>query len=42
MVYGDTYFQAISNIDIVISGWIETAKLIGREIPVPKIRLIYG
>ncbi len=39
---GKTYKQALSNIEVIIKGWIETAKELGREIPVPKGRLMYA
>jgi len=38
---GKTYQEAISNAEIVISEWIETAKELGRTIPKPKGRLMY-
>jgi len=42
MADGTTYKEAIHNAEIVISEWIETAKALGREIPIPKGRLIYA
>ena len=39
---GKTYQEAVENIQTVIDEWIETAKLLGREIPVPKGRLMYA
>jgi len=39
---GKTYMEAVHNIQRVIDEWIETAKLMGREIPVPKGRLLYA
>ncbi|GFP28012.1 hypothetical protein HKBW3S43_00861 [Candidatus Hakubella thermalkaliphila] len=36
MADGTTYEEAIRNAEIVISEWIETAKSLGREIPIPK------
>ncbi len=42
MADGETYFQALSNVDIIISEWLETAKLMGREIPEPKGRLVFA
>jgi predicted RNase H-like HicB family nuclease len=39
---GKTYAQAVSNAEIIIQEWIETAKELGREIPQPKGRLIYA
>jgi predicted RNase H-like HicB family nuclease len=42
MADGPTYEDAIRNAEIVISEWIETARNLGREIPVPKGRLAYA
>ena len=42
MADGETYEEAMKNAQVVISGWIETAKELGREIPQPKGRLIYA
>ena len=39
---GETYQQALENVEIVIGEWIETATLKGRAIPVPKGRLIFA
>ena len=39
---GETYQEALSNVEVVISEWIETAKLKGREIPQPKGKLMYA
>jgi predicted RNase H-like HicB family nuclease len=39
---GETYQEALSNAEIVIQEWIETAKELGREIPIPKGRLVYA
>ncbi|SOH03416.1 hypothetical protein KSMBR1_0905 [Candidatus Kuenenia stuttgartiensis] len=39
---GVSYEDAIWNVKIAISEWIETAKSLGREIPEPKGRLIYA
>lgn len=39
---GDTYEEAIANAKVVISEWIETAKILGREIPKPKGKLMYA
>lgn len=35
---GETYQQALANVEVVIDEWIETAKLNGREIPSAKGR----
>ncbi len=39
---GATYAEAIHNVETVISEWIETATELGRQIPIPKGRLIYA
>ncbi|MEO5358257.1 MAG: type II toxin-antitoxin system HicB family antitoxin [Nitrospirae bacterium YQR-1] len=39
---GATYQEALANIEVVISEWIETAKEMGRSIPQPKGRLMYA
>jgi predicted RNase H-like HicB family nuclease len=36
-----TYEEALKGVKIIINGWGETAKELGREIPEPKGRLIY-
>ena len=35
MADGDTSEKALQNIQVIISEWIETAKSLGREIPMP-------
>lgn len=42
MADGLTIHEANSNCDIVIEEWIETAKLLGREIPTPKGKLMFA
>ena len=39
---GQTYAEALSNVERVISEWIETAIELGRPIPVPVDHLHYG
>lgn len=39
---GKTYQEALANIEIVIQEWIETAQDLGREIPVPRGRLVFA
>lgn len=41
MVDGQTYVEAVTNAEVVISEWIETAQELGRDIPTPKGRLLY-
>ncbi|MEC4849430.1 MAG: type II toxin-antitoxin system HicB family antitoxin [Jaaginema sp. PMC 1079.18] len=42
MADGQTYVEAVTQAEIIIQEWIETAQLLGREIPVPKGRLLYA
>ncbi len=42
MADGKTYEEAIKNIYVIIDEWIATAKELGRDIPVPKGRLMYA
>jgi predicted RNase H-like HicB family nuclease len=42
MANGDSYTEALRNVEIVISEWIETAKMLGRDIPQPRGRLVYA
>ncbi len=42
MADGATYQEALANIEVVISEWIETARELGRPIPEPKGRLTYA
>jgi predicted RNase H-like HicB family nuclease len=42
MADGTTYQEAISNAEVIIHEWIETAKELGRSIPQPKGRLIFA
>ena len=39
---GKTYQEALSNAEVVIHEWIETAKELGRPIPTPKGRLVFA
>lgn len=39
---GNTYQEALVNVEIIIEEWIETALEIGRPIPSPKGRLIFA
>ncbi len=40
MADGMTPEEALRNSDVIISEWIETAKLLGREIPEPEGKLV--
>ena len=42
MADGDTYEEALKNVQIIIDEWIETAKSIGRDIPSPRGKLMYA
>ncbi len=42
MADGNTYIEAVENVQEVIQQWIETAKEIGRPIPEPKGKLMFA
>jgi len=42
MVDGENYNEALINIETVIAQWIQTAIDLGREIPLPKGKLMYA
>ena len=42
MADGKSYKEAVSNVEVVIQKWIDTAREIGRSIPEPKGRLMYA
>ena len=42
MADGETYQEALSNAEVIIREWIETARKLGRQIPQPKGRLMYA
>jgi predicted RNase H-like HicB family nuclease len=42
MADGQTYQEALTNVETIINEWIETAKEEGREIPKPKGRLEFA
>jgi len=39
---GQSYQEAVVNVQQIIEEWIETSKSIGREIPTPKGKLMYA
>ncbi|HEX8275106.1 MAG TPA: type II toxin-antitoxin system HicB family antitoxin [Longimicrobiaceae bacterium] len=39
---GATYAEVVENVQVVIDEWIETAKELGRPIPIPKGRLLFA
>lgn len=42
MADGESYHEALVNAERIIQEWIETAKSLGREVPVPRGRLAYA
>ena len=42
MADGSSYEEAIRNAQVVIAEWIETAKELGRDVPVPKGKLAFA
>ena len=42
MADGKTYAEALNNAEIIIDEWIETARSLGRAIPVPQGKLAYA
>jgi predicted RNase H-like HicB family nuclease len=42
MVNGKTYAEALGNAEVIITEWIETARSLGWEIPVPRGKLVYA
>jgi len=42
MADGRTYQEAVSNAEVIIAEWIETAEEQGRPIPTPKGKLMYA
>ena len=39
---GATYQEALSNAEVIINEWIETAQELGRPIPEPRGRLMFA
>ncbi len=39
---GETYQDALSNVEVIIDEWIETAQSLGRSIPEPRGRLVFA
>jgi predicted RNase H-like HicB family nuclease len=39
---GPTYEEALKNVGVIVSEWIETARDLGRSIPEPKGRLVFA
>jgi predicted RNase H-like HicB family nuclease len=42
MADGPTYQEAVSNAEVIIGEWIETAKELGMAIPQPRGKLMYA
>ncbi len=42
MADGNSYAEALKNVEKVIEEWLETAKALNRPIPEPKGRLVYA
>ncbi len=42
MADGESYQDAVQNVEVVIQEWIETAQELGRPIPEPKGRLLFA
>ncbi len=42
MADGATYQETLSNVEVIIREWIETAHELGRTMPEPKGRLMYA
>jgi predicted RNase H-like HicB family nuclease len=39
---GETYQEAVQNVEVIIQEWIETAQELGRPIPEPRGRLLFA
>jgi predicted RNase H-like HicB family nuclease len=39
---GETYQEALSDVEVIIEEWIETAQSLGRSIPEPRGRLVFA
>lgn len=42
MADGPNYKEALVNVEIIIDQWLQTAKNLGRQIPLPKGKLMYA
>ncbi len=42
MADGETYQEAVQNVEVVIQQWITTAQELGRSLPEPKGRLLFA
>ena len=39
---GETYEDALTNVQTIMDEWIDTARDLGREVPKPKGRLVFA
>ncbi len=39
---GRSYREALTNAEVVVAEWLETARELGREIPKPRGRLVFA
>ena len=39
---GATRYEALANVEAIITEWLETARELGRPIPMPKGRLLFA
>ena len=39
---GETYQEALQNLEMIMQEWVETARQLGRSIPQPKGRLMFA
>jgi predicted RNase H-like HicB family nuclease len=39
---GETYAEALANVQVIIDEWLATARELGREIPKPRGRLTFA
>ena len=39
---GDSYQEALANVEVVIQEWIETAQELNRPVPEPRGRLVFA
>ena len=42
MADGQTYVEAVQNVETAIDEWIETAQLMGRSVPAARGKLVYA
>jgi len=42
MADGQSYVEAVQNVELVIAEWIETARQMGRSIPTARGKLMYA